>query len=371
MLLAIAVSVVGCDVIDFAKSSSPVFEQVWSIPAEGTSISIGSILPPGVQIYSTPASTPPDSSAFLFDIANFGIVRTLGADCGPCSTLNGTTAPKPAFVLSAGSTQPLPQDVVSGAILGGALTVSVTNNLSFDPIYVKSGGTPAQQGYMLLIIRSGSLVLGRDSVHGAAAVMPDGISRPFAPATSMTRTIALQTGTATTNLTLDITVNSPAGDNVFIDVNRTVNLTASLRDPLNQPTFRVASVTMNVVNRPMASVSGHSIALDSINNSISKHVVGGALEMTITNPFDIAGNVDVSFSYAPAQAVSKTFAIATGVGLVRTVSLDSTEMQQLMGKKVGLSIGGGVNSSAPITVTPKEVVSIANRLSLVLHIGGN
>src|SRR5919201_1052746 len=199
-LVALTVSVVACDVVDLAKRSAPIFEQMWSVPAQGTSVSIGSILPPGVQIYSTPASTPPDSSAFLLDVSSFGITRILGADCGPCSTLNGTTAPKPAFVLSAGSTQPLPQDVVSGAILGGTLTVSVTNNLTFDPIYVVSGGTPAQQGYMLLVVRSGSLVLGRDSVHGAAAIAPDGISRPFAAGTSMTRTINVQTGNATTNL---------------------------------------------------------------------------------------------------------------------------------------------------------------------------
>jgi hypothetical protein len=370
-LVAVTVSVVACDVVDLAKGSAPIFEQMWSVPAQGTSISIGSILPPGVQIYSTPASTPPDSSAFLLDVSSFGITRILGADCGPCSTLNGTTAPKPAFVLSAGSTQPLPQDVVSGAILGGTLTVSVTNNLTFDPIYVVSGGTPAQQGYMLLVVRSGSLVLGRDSVHGAAAIAPDGISRPFAAGTSMTRTINVQTGNATTNLTLDITVNSPAGDSVFIDVNRTVNLTASLRDPSNQPTLRAANVTMNVVNRTMTSVSGDSIELDQIDGSISKHVVGGRLEMTITNPFDIAGTVNASFGYAPSQAVSKPFDITSGVGLVRTVSLDSADMAQLMGRKVGLSIGGGVSSSSPITGTPKEIASITNRLALVLHVGGN
>jgi hypothetical protein len=369
-LVSAGLSVVAYDVVDLANSSAPIFEQVWSIPATGTSISIGSVLPPSAHIYSTAGSTPPDSSAFLLDVNNFALVRALGADCGACGSLNGTNAPKPAFVLAAANTQPLPQDVISAAVLGGTLNVTITNNLSFDPIYVVSGGAPSQQGYMLLVIRSGSLVLGRDSVHGAAAVAPDNMSRPFASGTSMTRTIGVQTGSATSNLTLDITVNSPAGDNVFIDVNRAVNLSATLRDQTNQPTFRIASLTMNVVNRSLASVNTDSIALDNIDGSVAKHVVGGKLEMTITNPFDVAGNVDVAFGYAPAQAVSKTFGMATGTGIVRTVSLDSTDMQQLMGKKVGLFVGGPVNSASPITVLPKDIMSIGNRLSLVLHVGG-
>jgi len=92
--------------------------------------------------------------------------------------------------------------------------------------------------------------------------------------------------------------------------------------------------------------------------------------MTISNPFDIGGNVDIDFGYGPAQAVSKAFDIAIGAPIDRLVSLDSADMQQLMGKKVGLFVGGPVSSSSPITVLPKDILSIVNRLSLVLHVGG-
>lgn len=364
-LLGLALGVAGCDIVDLASSSAPIFEQTWNIPVPGTSISVATLIPPGVTIYNTPGVTPDDSSAFLFDINNFAIVRRAGDDCAPCNTLHGTNAVKPAFVLTGGNTQPVPQDVISGAVLGGTLTITVTNNLSFDPLFVRTGPPPQTQGYMTLVIRSGSLVFGRDSVNGATT--------PFPAGGQLTRTIALTTGTVTANFTIDITVNSPAGDhNEFINANGTVNVAATLDDNAAppQPTLRVATVTMNVVNRSMASATGDSLPLDGLDESITDHVVGGELKMTITNPFGVTGNVNVNFGYAPSLAVTKPLAMPAGVAQERSVTLDQGEIRNLLGKKVGLTIGGGVNSSAPITVTPKQFISVANRMQLIIHTGG-
>ena len=90
----------------------------------------------------------------------------------------------------------------------------------------------------------------------------------------------------------------------------------------------------------------------------------------ITNPFAIAGTMDVSFGYAPSQAVVKSLPLATGIDQQRAVALDSTDIQAILGKKVALTVGGVVNSSTPITVTPKQQITIANRLVLTIRTGG-
>lgn len=375
-MLGLTLGVAACDIVDLASSSAPIFEQTWNLPATGTSISVASLLPQGVKIYNTPGVTPDDSSAFLIDISTVPISRRVGDDCAQCNTLNGTNAIKPQFVLAAGNTQTLPQDVVSGAVLGGTLTVTLTNNMSFDPLYVRTGPPPQQQGFMVLVVRSGSLVLGRDSVHGAASVAPDGINRPFAPAATMTRTIAISTGNVSGSLSVDVTINSPLGDhNEFINANGTLGASASLRDVANptEPTLRVGSVSMNVVNRNMTSATGDSLPLDDIDEGIADNVVSATLQLTITNPFAVSGNVEVRFGYGtlPSDAITKTLSMPTGVDQVRSVGLNGGEIQTLLGKKVGLTVAGGVNSAAPITVTPRQVVSISNRLILTIHVGGS
>jgi hypothetical protein len=359
----------ACDIADFASSpKTPIFEQTWDLPAKGTSISVASLLPPGVAIYSTPGSNPPDSSAFLVDITTIPITRRVGDDCAQCQTLNGTNAIKPAFVLATGSTQPLPQDMVSGTVLGGTLRVTLTNGMSFDPLFVRTAPPPQTQGYMVLVVRSGSLVLGRDSVNGA--------TQTFAPGSQLVRTINISTGTVTNGLTVDVTLNSPQGDhNEFINANGTLSASATLRDQANPtlPTLRVGSVSMNVVNRTMSSVAGDSLPFDNLEESMANRVQRGDIVMTITNPFAVTGNVDVRFAYGPqpSDAITKTVSLPSGAGQVRTVSLNNAEIQQLVGKKIGLSIAGGVNSTAPITVTPKQIITIDNRVRLVIHVGGN
>ena len=354
-LLGLGLTVSACDIVELATNPAPRFEQQWNLPADSTSISVGTLLPSSVSIYSTPGSTPPDSSAFQLSMNLSPISRRVGDDCPQCQTMDGQTGIKPAFVLSSGSTTALPADVVSGSLLGGQVNVQVTNTLSFDPIRVKVG--PGAQGYMLIILRAGSLVIARDSVDGATTA--------FAPGSVLTRSLTLQSAVVSGAVSVDLTINSPVGDhNVPIDASGRVNASASVQD------FRLAQVRINVNGRTLTSPGTDSIPLDGIDESITEHVTAAALDMTISNPFAISGNVDVRFGYAPSQTITKTIAMPTGAAQLRTVSLDQTELRALFGQKVALSINGVVSSSGPIDVTPKQVVTIANRLRLTILTGG-
>ncbi|MEX2179151.1 MAG: hypothetical protein WD801_10605 [Gemmatimonadaceae bacterium] len=349
-----AIGVAACDVYEFGNNPAPRFEQTWNLPAPSMSISVAELLPTTGEV-----TILPDSSAFELSVGGASISRVVGNDCAACVALNGTNAPKPAFVLNAGNSTPLPTDVVSAAIVGGQVDVQLTNNMSFDPLFVRTNPGPQTQGFMLIVVRSGSVVLGRDSVNGATT--------PFPPGTPLNRTILFTTGTVTASITVDVTMDSPLGDHdVPINSNGTLDASATV------PTLTVASVGLNVPNRTMQSESD-SLDLGGLGD-ISDNVVSGTLEMTITNPFAVTGAVNVRFAYGPgpSDAVTETFMLPTGAAQVRTVTLDSADMSNLFGaeEKVAFEIGGAVTSAAPITVTPTMAISMSNRLILTIRTGG-
>ncbi len=357
MPLGLALGAAACG-LDKIVDAPPRFLQTWNLPADSTTISIASVLPPSVSVYSTPASNPPDSSAFTVAMTLLPVSRAVGVDCAACVALDGTTAIKPAFVLVSGSTSNLPTDVVSGGLIGGQVNVAVTNNMSFDPIRVKTGA--GTQGYMLIVLRSGSLVFGRDSLNGATT--------PFAPGSTLNRQITLQPGVITNNISVDITINSPIGDTpVPIDAGSTLNAAATV------PDFRVSQVRINVTNRALGSPQATSIDLGAMDDLIVDHVEGADLLMSISNPFAVTGNVDVSFRYGsnPADVITKTVAFPTGADQLRSVSLTKSEVQLLFGNTVDVNINGSVNSATAIDITPKQVISIGNRLRLFILTGSD
>jgi hypothetical protein len=361
MLFGLVLAAVACDVAQFIQDPKPRLVETWNLPASSSTISVGKLLPTGVAIYSTPASTPPDSIAFSVSIASTTISRVLGPDCPQCVTLNGTSAPKPSFVLNATNSTPLPNNVVSGAITGGQVTLNITNNLSFDPLYINTAPGATTQGDMLITIRSGSMVLGTDSVRGS-------VTNQLPPGAVMNRTIPLSSGVATTNVTADLVFKSPLGDhNVPINANSTINASFGV------PSLRVGNVRINVPNTNITPGAPTDLPKD-LDPSMTKRVIKGALEMTVTNPFGVTGNLSARFAYgpAPAQTLTKPFALPGGAApQVASVSFDSTEMVNIFsGKPTSLTMTGAVASTVPITVTPKQAVVISNRLILSIRVGG-
>jgi hypothetical protein len=347
-LLGLAMVATACDLATFALDPKPIFEETWNLPVTKSSIWVKDLLPSGNVV-----TIPADSSSFSLKIDSTAISAVLGPNCAACLPLNGTNALKPAFIMTPGNSTSLPQDIVSAAILAGQVSIKLTNNLTFDPLFVNTGGGSPPQGFLVIVVRSGSLVFGRDSVRGAAAVSGTQ-NAPFPPGSTLTRTINLNTGTVTTNLTVDVTVNSPVGDHLVpINVAKTFDAVASV------PFINVGSVSMNVPARTMNSGTG-----DSLPKMDNKNLVKATLEMTIVNPFPtVTGTLNVKFQYGPGptQNVTKTITLPAGTG-VRSVTLDSLELQTVLQSKSVLTVTGSVSSPTAITVTPKQVLSIDNRL---------
>lgn len=366
VLLGLALTATACDLAQFALDPKPRFEETWNLPGPDTRMSVANLLPSGNTV-----TILPDSSAFSLRIDSTNISAVLGPNCAACIPLNGTNAIKPAFTMSPGNSTALPADIVSAAILSGRIDIRLVNNLTFDPLYVTIGGASTLQGKMIIVVRSGTIVLGRDSVQGAATVSgtvatcPNGsapCNSPFAAGTTLNRTINLNTGTVTTNLTVDVTVNSPVGNQLVpINVTRTFNATASV------PAINVASVSMNIPSRTFDSGGADSVSMPATGD----FVVGLGLDMTITNPFPtVTGGLSLIFAWGPGptQRITKPVTLPAGTG-VRSITLDSTETQTLLngGDKVSIKLTGNVTSVSAITVTPRQEVRVANRMRLKIR----
>lgn len=350
-LLGVVVVAAACDVAQFISDPMPRFEQTWNVPASSDTITIASLLPSDNSV-----RVLPDSSGFSLSPSTISISKVVGsADaCSTCLTLHGTTAPKPSFSMIANNSSALATDVTSADILSGTVNVALTNNMSFDPLRVTTGA--GTQGHMIILIRSGSVVFGRDSVNGATT--------PWAPNTVLNRVIPLNSGTAPGSLAAEVTLVSPTGDSTFINANGTLDASAAV------PALNVAAVNLNVVNRQMTSDTTE-FDLTGVED-FSDNVVQGSLQMTITNPLAISGNVDVRFIHGPlpTDVVSKQISMPTGTSQRRDVTLTRADLDQLFGKTVTVVVTGLVNSAGPITITPRLKITISNRMILTIRTGG-
>lgn len=357
VLLGLALTAAACDVAKFALDPKlPSFEQTWNLPGTTKEVSVANLLPPGK------ASILPDSSGFSLTIDSTTITAVLGPNCSACIALNGTNAIKPAFTMAPGNSTALPTDIDSASITAGTINIALRNNLTFDPLYVNTlPADTATEGFLVIVVRSGSVVLGRDSVRGAAAV--SGANRaPFPPGSTLNRVITLSTGTVAGSLTVDVTVNSPLGDHpVPIDVSKTFAATATV------PTINVATVVMNVPGRTV-NTGGGDLPLKDIPGS--SNMFSAKLLLSVVNPFPgTSGALTAHFTYgsAPSDTFSKALTLPAG-STQQAISLDSANVQALVkGTNVGFSISGPVSSTGPIKVQPKDKVSITARLLAVIH----
>lgn len=353
-LLAVALGVVACDVIAFATDPKPIFEQTWSLPTTPTSISVGELIPANVSIRSTPGSNPPDSNAFSININNVAFPSRLGNYCAQCNTLNGTTTTKPAFILTSSGASNLPTNLVSMAMLGGTVDYAIVNNFSFDPIRVRAAVDPTQ-GFLTVLIHSGSLVLAKDSISGLTSTFP--------PGTTLSRSLPLLSGNVQAPITVDLTVNSPQGDHPeFINANGTLQTTAALSGVL------AGTLTINVPNKVVSNP-----AQDLDLTDFGSNVISAEFEMNVLNPWLVVGNMQVNFTGA-SGTVTKAIDIpgrsTPQAPQLRAITLDQTDLRSLIGNKVNVTITGSMSATQPIVVTPRQKITIDNRLVVKLHAGG-
>jgi hypothetical protein len=283
------------------------------------------------------------------------VTRSLGQDCAQCALLNGLSVPKPAFSANASSSSSLPSDIVAATLTGGALAITVQNGFNFDPLRPSASA----RGYVITTITNGSVVIGRDSVDGANAALPAG--------GSLTRTVPLSGSVSSAvPVTVSMVINSPAGDPVQMDASRFIVATAT-------PTgLKVATANVAVLNRQVNTIS--SIDLASVDSAITNKVQSGGLVLSITNPFQVAGILNLRLTPDGGAPINKTVTLSiASAATTQRVDFSKSELRALLGHTVTMTIAGAVTSNGSngsTSVSPKQAVVVTSRLDLNIEVGG-
>lgn len=331
----------ACDV----PTSAPIYDTVWNVPAKSTSISVNTLLPAGVQVSA-------DSAAFQVTVspATTSISRSLAQDCPECAAANGLTVPKPAFTGGGSTSVTLPSTISSATLVRDTLTISIANGFKFDPIRPSA----TARGHFVITVRNGATVVGRDSIDGSTASLP--------PGSTTTRKIALSgTINGASGLQVATSLNSPTGDPVTIEASRTITVTGSVGG------FFVSGAQVSVANQSVTSAPT-DLDLTGVAASVADRANGGSLLFTVANPFDVTGNLTVSFVGARTP-VTKTVPITAGESSP-SVTFTREELGALLGHSLSISYGGTVNGSK-VTVRPRQVVAVSSRLQISVTVGGS
>src|SRR5258708_3315738 len=297
-ILALALLAAACAI----PTEAPSWDTLWNVPLPDKgklNLSVTSFLPSGVtadtvaNIFTASVGSPP------------AITRTLGADCGSCVPINGTTAPKPAFssappatsvTLAAGGS------LQSGTLAGGSQVVfTIINGFNFDPIRPDSGSAVTNTGTVTLTVNNGTATLGTLTILGTAF----GITRS---ATTVLPTMTLSgTINGASPISVTLTMNSPAGMKVPINTAQSFSLSAV-------PTIIISSATVSIPAQTVTGGTPDSVDLSSIPTSIANRVPNdptnrGTMFLTITNPFTVGGAITLTLTGTKKDSTGTTTVI--------------------------------------------------------------
>jgi hypothetical protein len=144
-----------------------------------------------------------------------------------------------------------------------------------------------------------------------------------------------------------------------MDASRTITISGSAG------TVYLSSAQVNLANQTV-SATPSTLNLSSVDSSITKRAGGATLQLSVNNPFNVSGNLNVTLS--GQSPITKSVALASG-STSPNVTFTETEVRSLLGQNVTMTIAGTVNGSN-VTVTPGQTVTVTSRLVLTLTVGG-
>jgi hypothetical protein len=335
-VLAAALALGACDF----PTAPPIFETRFVIPESGTTLSVNQLLP---------TSVTPVAGAFRIAVAPVGLNRTLGQMCGaPCLNAQGQQIPKPAFTDAFALSLTMPADVQSATLSAGSVTLNMSHNFGFDPLRPAGAAT---NGTMTVTIRNAGRQLGSVVIDQA-----------FPSGTTINRIVGLAAGNLTGNIEVDISVTSPAGGQVTINTASTMNISVT---PGNMD---VTQAAVRVQNRAV-SAAAVTMDLSGVDDAVADRVRSGAIVLTMTNPLNITGTMQLQFQ--GAAVAPKSVQVAPGTTTQR-VEFTQAELQQLLGRVVTLNISGpvtGGGAGSTVTVMPGQQVTVNTLIDLIIAIG--
>lgn len=333
LVLALA----GCDI----PTEVPRWDTRWVIPAERTAFSVADLLPEGVTL-------APGGGSFDVPLEGITLSESLAGMCPECAPLDGLTVPKPPFTVTLGGELQLPAEIASATLASGAVAFRLRHDFPFDPIRPPGGS----RGFLVLRVMNGSRVLARDSLNGRTTALP--------PGGVVNRTLQVGAGQISGPIEVEITLHSPAGDPVTIDLSDRILL------EVHSAEVRLSRAVVRV-NGKEVSTPDIVLELGSVDEAIASRVQEGALQLTIENPFEVTGTFGLRIT-TPSGRIEKPVEIVPGTSQVR-VELSGDELRSMLGNDdVRLALTGAASSPASgAELVPEDEIGLTARLELVVR----
>jgi hypothetical protein len=340
-LLGAALIVAACDL----PSETPRWEQTWVVPAAAVSLGVADLLPAGVGLTD-------DGTAFTATSSPIALAATLGELCPPCAAADGMTVPKPAFTVTLTETATLHQDLVSAALAGGSVEITLEHTFSFDPL--RPAGPTGPRGYVLLVLTSEGAVVARDSISGE--------DRAFPPHLPLRSTLPVEPVTVSNELVLEVRIHSPAGDPTVIRSSDRLTVAVPPAE------VRIARATIRATGLQVAPTRT-TLGFD-VDPGMLDRIRSGALRLSVRNPWDVTGRLDVRFELDD-RAIERSIGIQPG-SFTRRLELTGQELRDLLGAStLELVTAGQVTAAGgTLVVTPDQELVLETDLELVILVGG-
>jgi hypothetical protein len=343
----------ACDV----PTSLPNWDMTWDFPASSAKISVNSFLPNGVTL-------APNGLTFQANVATVTITRTLAQDCPQCAA--GVSTPKPNYSASTtGGPATLPAGMAAATLLADTVYVTMVNRYQFDPINPGAGAA----GSMTFTVTSGATVLGTLTLNGPTNTIP-------ANGATTTAKIPVSGTVSSAGISLRVDVTSPQGSTITLTNTGAQQFTYTARAGNSaQGPLAAVSASLSLTNQVVRpSPSDFSFNFGSADRADSAIVF-----VTIANPFNVSGNVNVNFlgcgdgngnffDSCPTLStlLSRSVQIAAGATTTATLKFGPVGAKALLNAKQ-ISFGGTISGTT--AVTPSEAVTVNNRVQLTMHTG--
>ncbi len=349
LLATLAAGLAACDV----PTEAPQFEQRWILPADELTVGVEELLPVDVSLSS-------DQSAFAVQVEPVTFQSSLGSLCSVCAPLDGQTVPKPGFDGTFSETVSLPTDVESAQVSQGVVEVEARNGMSFDPLH-PPGGEP---GMVTLTLREdgpGGAILDELTIDGAETSFP--------PSTTLSRTLSY-TGGVSSDLTVAVTVSSPAGGLDPTDWVR-VSLDDDLRVTATTEVLEVSSAVVGVAGRTFDLIDTN-LDVGDIDREVVDRVQRGAFKLEIDNPWAIGASVTFAIMGPTMGApILRTVDVPAQPAASLQVEFTQSELQSFLGEPNVVLVGTGVVSISanPVTITPDQALTVTVKFDLAILVG--
>jgi hypothetical protein len=234
--------------------------------------------------------------------------------------------------------------VLTAEVQSGSVDVTISNNLSFDPI--AGGGSIT----ITIVGAGGGTELGTLVLESPTDALP--------PSSVIVRTLTIGAGTVTGAIETRLEIDSPGTQTATIDITDDIGISA------NTTSLLVSEATIDV-DGLSTSLSAEDLDTEDLGGALTDAMVSGTVVMDITNPFGLTFSGTITVGPVVKDLTVSADATST-VSLIYT----GEELRLFLGVP-GITLSGeGTLGGGPATISAGLNFIIDPSLDVVIELGG-